>query len=125
MDGTGDGRRPTKLVLGGVGLFLVAVVLGRLLLAGGAAWVAFALTLPILVFVLSAAVSLRFGLLVAALFSLLVLGIRFFLERNPLGWIALALLPIVVFTAVLVGRVLGQLRRDRNKAPPGSDEHAD
>ena len=113
MDVEQAGRRPTRLVAGAVGLFLVAVLLGRLLLAGGAAWVAFALVLPVLLFVLSAASSFRFALVATALFVAAVLAIRWFLGRSPLGWIPLLLLPVLLFTAMLVGRVLAQMRRDR------------
>ena len=113
MDEGPPGRRPTKAVVGAILLFLLAVFLARLLLAGGAAWVAFAACVPILLFVLSAAVSLRFALVVTTLFALVVLGLRWFLERSPAGWIPLLLLPVVAFTAMLAGRVLAQMRRDR------------
>ena len=113
MDETAGGRRPTKPVLGAIFLFLLAVFLARLLLAGGAAWIAFAACVPILLFVLSAAVSFRFALAATALFVALVLGLRWFLEGSPTGWIPLLLLPVVAFTGLLAGRVLAQMRRDR------------
>ena len=113
MDDEAGGRRPTRWVLGLAGLFVLAVFLARLLLAGGTAWVAFAVCLPILLFVLTARAGLRFALGATALFAALVLGLRWFLERSPTGWIALLLLPVVAFTAMLAGRVLGQMRRDR------------
>lgn len=113
MEERASARRPTTMVLATAGLFLLAVLLGRLLLAGGAAWAALVVAVPLLVFALSAAVSFRFGLVGAVLFVLVVLGVRFVLERNPLGWIGLALLPVVALSALLVGNVLGQLRRQR------------
>lgn len=113
MDLEAAGRRPTKAVIGAILLFLLAVFLARLLLAGGAAWVAFAACVPVLLFVLSAAVSFRFALAVTTVFVLLVLGLRWFLEGSPTGWIPLLLLPVVAFTAMLAGRVLAQMRRDR------------
>ncbi|HUR25466.1 MAG TPA: hypothetical protein VM327_05575 [Candidatus Thermoplasmatota archaeon] len=113
MDEDAPGRRPTKVVIGGIALFLVAVFLARLLIEGGAAWVAFAACVPILLFILSAAVSFRFALAVTVVFTLGVLGLRLFLERAPTGWIPLLLLPVVAFTAMLAGRVLAQMKRDR------------
>lgn len=113
MDEDPGGRRPTKAVVGAILLFLLAVFLARLLLAGGAAWVAFALCVPVLLFILSAAVSFRFALAATLAFTLLVLGLRWFLEQAPTGWIPLLLLPVVAFTAMLAGRVLAQMRRDR------------
>lgn len=114
MDEGSSGRRPTRVVLVGAMLFLVAVFLGRLLVAGGAAWVAFGLVVPVLLFALTAASSFRFALLVTGAFVLAVLALKWFLERSPSGWVALLLLPVVVFTGVLVGRVLAQMRRDRD-----------
>jgi hypothetical protein len=100
-------------VLGAVALFVVAVFLARLLLAGGAAWVAFAVCVPVVLFVITARAGFRVALVVAGLFTLLVLGLRWFLQRSPTGWIALLLLPVLVLTAVVAGRVLAQMRRDR------------
>jgi hypothetical protein len=113
MDGESAGRRPTKAILGAILLFVLAVFLARLLIAGGVAWVAFAACVPILLFVLSAAVSFRFALVATLAFTLAVLALRWFLERAPTGWIPLLLLPVVAFTAMLAGRVLAQMRRDR------------
>jgi hypothetical protein len=114
MDEASAGRRPTRIVLGGAALFLVAVFLARLLIAGGAAWLAFGLVVPVLLFALTAAAGFRFALAASLLFVAVVLALRWFLERSPTGWIALLLLPVLVFTAVLVGRVMGQLKRDRD-----------
>jgi hypothetical protein len=113
MDEAPPGRRPTRLVAAAVVLFLVAVLLGRLLLAGGAAWVALALIVPLVLFVLTAASSFRVALVATGLFVLGVLAVRWLLERTPTGWVPLLLLPVLAFTAMLVGRVLGQMRRDR------------
>ena len=129
MDEAPAGRRPTRWVLGAAALFAVAVFLARLLLVGGAGWVAFALAVPVLLVALTAAVSFRFAAATVVAFSALVLGLRWLLERSQSqGWIALLLLPVLAFTAVLVGRVLGSLRRDRKarreddvaEAPPQS-----
>lgn len=113
MDEEAAGRRPTKAVVGAILLFLLAVFLARLLIEGGAAWIAFAACVPILLFVLSAAVSFRFAVVVTLAFVAFVLGLRLFLEESPTGWIALLLLPVVAFTAMLAGRVLAQMKRDR------------
>jgi ABC-type uncharacterized transport system permease subunit len=96
-----------------VALFVAAVFLARLLLAGGAAWVAFALCLPVVLFVLTARAGFRAALAVTAGFTLLVLGLKWVLRRSPTGWVVLLLLPVLLLTAVLAGRVLAQLRRDR------------
>ena len=114
MDAGDGGRRPTRLVLGAAALFVVAVFLARLLIAGEAAWVAFGLVVPVLLFALTAAASFRFAVVATSLFVVVVLALRWFLQRSPTGWVALLLLPVLVFTAVLVGRVLGQLKRDRD-----------
>lgn len=121
MDAQADGRRPTKLVLVGVLVFVVAVVLGRLLVAGGAAWVLFGLALPLLLVVLGRALGLRAALVLAGVFTAAVLGTRWFMQHNPAGWIALLLLPVVALTALVVGKVLGQMRRDRAQGPPEAD----
>ncbi|MFA5943919.1 MAG: hypothetical protein WC876_05585 [Candidatus Thermoplasmatota archaeon] len=113
MDDAAGGRRPTKAVVGAILLFVLAVFLARLLVAGGAAWALFAVCVPILVFVLSAAVGFRFALAATAVFAFVVLALRWFLKQSPTGWIPLLLLPVVAFTALLVGRVLAQMRRDR------------
>jgi hypothetical protein len=116
MDGTAGARRPTRGLLGLLALFVVAVFLARLLLAGGAAWVAFALCVPVVLFVLTARAGFRVALGVTAGFTLLVLGLKWFLQGSPTGWVALLLLPVLLLTAVLVGRVLAQMRRDRRAA---------
>jgi hypothetical protein len=113
MDEVAEGRRPTKAVVGAILLFLLAVFLARLLIEGGVAWVAFAACVPILLFVLSAAVSFRFAVATTLVFVAFVLGLRWFLEEAPTGWIPLLLLPVVAFTAMLAGRVLAQMKRDR------------
>ena len=121
MDEGSAGRRPTRFILGGVVLFVVAVFLARLLVAGGSAWVALAVAVPLLLFVLTAASGFRFALAVGAAFVVLVLALKWFLTRSPTGWVALLLLPVLVFTAVLVGRVLGQLKRDRDARHSGRE----
>lgn len=122
MDEVAGGRRPTKAIIGAILLFLLAVFLARLLLAGGAAWIAFAACVPLLLFVLSAAVSFRFALAATTAFVLAVLGLRWFLEQSPTGWIPLLLLPVVAFTAMLAGRVLAQMRRDRQARESGDSK---
>ena len=113
MDEEAGGRRPTKAVVGAILLFVLAVFLARLLVAGGAAWILFAVCVPILIFVLSAAVGFRFAVGATTVFALVVLSLRWFLKQSPTGWIPLLLLPVVAFTALLVGRVLAQMKRDR------------
>lgn len=111
MDDEAAGRRPTKLVLAGAGLFVLAVVLGRLLVAGGAAWVLLALALPVLLLALGAAFGFRAAFAFTVVFTVGVLAIRWFLREAPTGWVALMLLPVVALTAYVVGRVVASLRR--------------
>ncbi|MEK6976398.1 MAG: hypothetical protein AABY18_08665 [Candidatus Thermoplasmatota archaeon] len=115
------GRRPTKLVLAGVGLFVLAVVLGRLLMTGGAAWVLLGLALPVVLIALGAAFGLRAALVLTVGFTVAVLVTRWFVRDNPGGWVALLLLPVVALTALIVGRVLGQLRRGPAAVEEASD----
>jgi hypothetical protein len=115
MDEAGAARRPTRFVLAGVALFVVAVVLARLLLVGGKGWLAFAAAVPILLLVVTARSSFPFALGVTALFTVAVFALKWLLQRSSTGWVALLLLPVVAFTAVLVGRVLGQLRAQRRQ----------
>lgn len=118
MDQEPDGRRPTKLVLAAAGLFLLAVFLGRLLVAGGVAWALLALALPAVLFGLAAALGLRAAAVLTGLFVAGVLAVRWLLVQNPGGWIALLLVPVVALTALVVGRVLAQMRRR-----PGTEQH--
>lgn len=118
MDETAPGRRPTKVVLAGVGLFVLAVVLGRLLVAGGAAWVLFAFAVPVVLLVLGAAYGFAAALVATSVFAGLVLLARFVIQANPGGWVALLLVPVVALTAYVVGRVLAQLRRRPEGTPP-------
>lgn len=123
MDEEPGGRRPTRLVLGAAVLFLVAVFLARLLIAGGLGWLAFGLVLPVLLFALTAAAGFRFALVATVLFVLVVLGLRWFLETWRTGWVLLLLVPVLVVSAVLVGRVLGQMKVDREAHKvQGNDE---
>jgi hypothetical protein len=114
-----DSRRPTKLVLAAVGLFLLAVVLGRLLVAGGAAWSLLALALPVVLIALGATVGWTAAVVLTAGFTFAVLATRWLVLDNPGGWVALLLLPVVALTALIVGRVLAQMRR-----PPRPEEPA-
>lgn len=109
-------RRPTKLVLAGVGLFILAVVLGRLLVAGGAAWSLLALALPVVLIALGATVGWMAAVVLTAGFTFAVLATRWLVLDNPGGWVALLLLPVVALTALIVGRVLGKLRRPTGAA---------
>lgn len=120
MDADAQARRPTKLALAAVGLFVLAVVLGRLLVAGGAAWALLALALPVVLVAVGAAVGFRAGAVLTLSFVAVVLAARWFLRSNPAGWIALMLLPVVALTALLVGKVLAQMRR--GPEPPADDD---
>lgn len=118
MEQATPGRRPTKLVLAGVGLFVLAVFLGRLLVAGGVGWLVFALAVPVTLVVLSRLAGWRGAFVLTLFFALAVVAARWFVQVNPTGWAALLLLPVVAFTVVIVARVLGKLREP---APEESD----
>lgn len=120
MDPDAQARRPTKLVLAAVGLFVLAVVLGRLLVAGGAAWALLLLAVPIVLVAMGAALGFRAGLVLTAVFIVTVLAARWVLRHNPAGWVSLMLLPVVALTALVVGKVVAQMRR--SAAPPEPDE---
>lgn len=122
MEDAVNRRRPTTLVLSAVGLFLLAVFLGRVLVAGGAVWVLLALALPLVLLATSAAFGIRAGLLFTLTFSTGVLGIRWLLRENPTGWIGLLLIPVVALTAFVVGRVLAQMRRRPDTQVPPNRE---
>ena len=121
MDGDAQARRPTRVVLAAVGLFVLAVVLGRLLVAGGGAWLLLALALPVVLVALGAAVGFRAAASLTLAFAVAVLAARWFLQNNPAGWIALMLLPVVALTAYLVGKVLAQMRRGPEPAEPAEE----
>lgn len=127
MEQATPGRRPTKLVLAGVGLFVLAVFLGRLLVAGGAGWLLFALALPVALVLLSRFTGWVGALALTLFFALAVLAARWFVQVNPTGWAALLLLPVVAFTGVIVGRVLGKLREPvpEETAPSQPDKPVD
>lgn len=123
MEPTPDGRRPTKVVLAGVALFLLAVVLGRLLVAGGGAWIVFVAALPVALVVVSRFAGWGGAVFVTLLFALAVLAVRWFVQVNPAGWAALLLLPVVAFTGLVVGRVLAKLRQPvEREEVVGADE---
>ena len=121
MDPDAQARRPTKLVLAAVGLFVLGVVVGRLVVAGGAAWAVLLLALPVVLVVVGASLGFRAGLVLTALFLAVVFAARWFLQSNPAGWVSLMLLPVVALTGFVVGKVLASLRR-RPSAPGPGDE---
>lgn len=121
MDPDAQARRPTKLVLAAVGLFVLGVVVGRLVVAGGAAWAVLLLALPVVLVVVGASLGFRAGVVLTALFLAVVFAARWFLQSNPGGWVSLMLLPVVALTGYVVGKVLASLRR-RPAAPAPPDE---
>ncbi len=125
MDGDAAGRRPTKLVLAALVLFLLAVVLGRLLVAGGAAWALLGLAVPVVLAALGAAVGLRASFVLTTSFVAAVLAARWVLRHNTAGWVSLMLLPVLALTALLVGKVLMQMRRKPVAGAPADAEALD
>lgn len=104
--------RPGWAVAAGAGLFLLAVLMGRLLVAGGAGWAVFAFAAPALLVALAVRIRFLPALAVVAGFCLLALAFRWLL-LGGVGWPALLLLPVVAVPAFVAGKVLAALRRDR------------
>lgn len=120
MEQAVPGRRPTKLVLAGVGLFVLAVFLGRLLVTGGVGWLLFAVALPVTLVLLSRFAGWLGAFALTLFFAFAVVATRWFVQVNPTGWAALLLLPVVAFTGIIVGRVLGKLREPAPEEPVSS-----
>ena len=105
------GRRPTRLVLSALGLFVLAVVVGRLVFYGGVGWALLAFLLPVIVIALGVGLGFRLALAMTAGFLGIVLLVRWLLVLDVAAWIVLMLLAVVALTALVVGKVLAALRR--------------
>lgn len=123
MEESTERRHPTRFVVVGLVLFVLAVVLGRSLLAGGVVWVLFVLALPALLFALASLIGFRGALVMVLAFMVLTLGVRWLLQESAAGWIALLLLPMVIVTAIVVGRVVAVLRRPASGPTDGDDSN--
>jgi len=113
-----EASRPGGIVAVAAGLFLLAILLGRLLVAGGAGWAVFAIVSPVLLIALATKIRFLPALLAVAAFAGAALLFRW-LMLGGIGWPVLLLLPVVAATAAIAGRVLAAMRQDRlGKAPP-------
>jgi hypothetical protein len=93
-----------------VAVFVGAVVVARMLLAGGAGWVAFALLLPVLLVVLGRVLGLGRAALLVGLFAAATLAVRALLTAPRLGWSLLVLVPVLGLSAFVASRVVVALR---------------
>ncbi len=102
--------RPVRPLLVGVVLFLLAVLVARLVLAGGIAWVVLAVVLPILVLALATKIRLLPAVVVAALFAGAVVAFRWFFLESEVAWAVLLILPAVTLGLVVAFKVVAALR---------------
>lgn len=109
-------RRIPRPAILAILLFVVAVLLGRLLLEGGWAWMVFAVVVPLLVLAGASRVGWRVASALATFFTAIVLLARWIQLRFGIGWIVMLLLLVVGFTAMLAGRVVAQMHHDRKAA---------
>ncbi|MHB8634281.1 MAG: hypothetical protein ACYDBQ_10025 [Thermoplasmatota archaeon] len=114
MDPTSRGRAPAALVWG-TAAFLLAVVLGRFVLWGGAYWGLFALVLPAAFVVVALRTTWPIAVVVTLLFTAGILAIALFVRYTHLGWSTLLLLPAVALAGTLMVAVARQLLRPQQK----------
>jgi hypothetical protein len=105
----------------GVLLFVLAVLLARLALAGGEAWIILAVALPVVCFVLATRIRLLPALAVTALFAGAVLAFRYFLLGFDYALPALLVLPAVALAWLVAGKVVRSMMG--NAADGGSAKH--
>src|SRR5438552_2663643 len=91
--------RPVRLAVLVAAAWLLAVLVARLLLAGGTGWVVFALMLPVLLVVLGRALGLGPAVLLVALLATATLAMRALLATPRLGWALVALVPVLGLSA--------------------------
>src|SRR5687767_6795105 len=93
-----DDRRgsagPGRIVAAGIGLYLVAILIARLVIAGGLAWALLGVLSLVLLIVLASRAGFVFALVAVAVVAALAWGFRLVMVSG-LGWPALLLLPIV------------------------------
>ncbi|MEA3204028.1 MAG: hypothetical protein QOI63_1708 [Thermoplasmata archaeon] len=108
------GGRPVRFALALVAAWLVAIVMARLLLAGGAGWVLFALALPALLLVLGRLMGLGAAVVLVGFFAAATLGMRLLLAAPRIGWALVVLLPVLGLSAFIAARVVLALRTPRS-----------
>ncbi len=107
--------KPVGFALALVAVFMGAVVLGRLLIAGGALWGLLLLAGPLVVVLLARAVGLPAALVVLVGFLLVVLASRSLLAEPKAGWIVFVLVPVAAATTGLAASVVKALASKRGK----------
>lgn len=113
------GRAFAQLVL----LFLVAVLVGRLLLEPtGVGAVVLAFTAPVLFAVLAALNGWRGALVLLGAFLALALLARLLFAASDRAWVLLLLLPVVASTLAVAASVARQMRGARGTGPRRAEE---
>ena len=112
---------PGAVVAAGIGLYLLALLVARLVIQGVFGWWILGGMSVILVLVLASRAGFGVGLVVVGLFVGLAVAFRWVMQSG-LGWPVLLLFPVVAITAVIAGKVLGALKADRvrSRTPPES-----
>ncbi|MEK6984881.1 MAG: hypothetical protein AABX89_00660 [Candidatus Thermoplasmatota archaeon] len=101
--------KPVGFALALVAVFLGAVVVGRLLLVGNAAWGLVLLASPFLVVLMARLAGLPAALLVLAVFVLVALASRSLLAEPKAGWVVFLLVPVAALTTGLAASVVKAL----------------
>jgi hypothetical protein len=109
-DEASRGGRPVRLALVLVVAWLLAIVVARLLLAGGAGWVVFALALPVLLLVLGRLWGVGAAVVVVSFFTAATLAMRALLTTPRLGWALALLVPVLGLSVSIAARVVLALR---------------
>ena len=122
--------RPVGFALALVASFVVAVLLGRLILTGGEALLLALLGAAVVTLVLARLAGLPAALVVAVAFILVMLASRSLLADPRAGWIVFLLVPVAAVTVALAASVVraltsksGQKRGEEGKekeAPSGA-----
>lgn len=101
--------KPIGFALALVAVFLGAVVLGRLLLVGNAAWGLVLLAAPFLVALMARLTGFPAALLVLGVFVLVALASRSLLAEPKAGWVVFLLVPVAALTTGLAASVVKAL----------------
>lgn len=110
-----------RVVATAFALAFLALVMARLLVQGGWAWVLFAVLLPVILLALVAILGWVLALLGTAFFASCVLAFRA-VVTSELGWVAVAMVPVAAFSAMLGVRVVRRLRAPRGDGAAPVDE---
>jgi len=111
----GKPRGSGRVVGVGLVVFLLAVLMGRLLMAPGDLWKFFVIALPVLLILLSLVLGFVRAVALVAFFACTVLAVRWLVLAGP-GWPIILLVPVLALSLMLVLRVLAALRNQKRDA---------